>query len=158
MSKHIGIFMDVSNLYYSIKRSFGNSKLDYGKFLEYFKAVGDITKAVAYGAQIGSQANAFIRKIEKQGFETKYKQPKTFADKKKADWDVGIAIDIVRCLDTLDIVVLGSADSDLAPLVEYARDHGRDVIVMASGISGDLKEVATESIEIYESLLETKGG
>ena len=156
MSKSIGYFTDVSNLYYCIRRKYGDRKLDYGKYLEYLEALGDTAVCIAYGAQVGSQAKAFIKKLHKIGYTTKYKQPKTFFEKRKADWDVGITVDIIAMLDRLDIVIIGSADSDLAPLVEYVQARGKEVVIFASGISKDLRSIASNSIEIFESLLEDK--
>ena len=73
---------------------------------------------------------------------------------KKADWDVGIAIDIVRAINRVDILVLGSADGDLAPLLSWAKEQQCKTVVCACNISYELREVADELIEIDESFLE----
>jgi uncharacterized LabA/DUF88 family protein len=38
---------------------------------------------------------------------------------KKADWDVGLAIDVVQMLDILDVVVIVSGDGDFYCLAQY---------------------------------------
>ncbi len=50
---------------------------------------------------------------------------------KKADWDVGLAIDVVQVLDTLDVIVIVSGDGDFQPLVNYVQSRGRMVELMA---------------------------
>jgi uncharacterized LabA/DUF88 family protein len=158
--KSIAIFADVSNIYYCLRKKFGpERKLDYGKYLEYVKKLGEIHEAVAYGAQMGNEARGFIFCLEQLGFTAKYKTPKTYQNegriRRKADWDVGITIDMVNQADRVDIMVLGTADGDLAPAAEWVQARGVKVIVLASGISRELKNIATEWIEIPESMLET---
>ena len=158
--KRILVCMDVSNLYYCIGKKFNGRRLDYAKYLEYIKDFGEMQKMIAYGAQIGKEANAFIHCLRKLGFETKYKAPKVFRNREqtrhKADWDVGIAMDIVNLvlLGSVDMVILGTADGDLAPCVEWARARGVDVVILSCGIARELKKTATKFIEIPESFLE----
>jgi len=156
--KRIGVFADVSNLYYCIAKKFGGRKLDYHKYYKFISDLGEIQQAIAYGAQLHGEANSFLHCIKKIGFSAKYKTTKTFQNadgiKRKADQDVAITIDIVNMIQSMDMIILGSADGDLVPAVEWARTRGVDVVVFASGISRDLKDVATKFIEIPESLLE----
>lgn len=158
MAKNIGIFVDVSNLYYCIGNKFDNRKLDYSKYYNYINDLGHIKMAIAYGAQIKRQASKFLYALQKIGFETVYKTPKAFVDngsiRKKADCDLQIAVDIVNNLDKIDLLILGSADGDFKPIVELAKENNIKVIVIACEISKDLKDVADEFIEIPESLLE----
>ena len=42
---------------------------------------------------------------------------------KKADWDVGIAVDAIRIGEILDVVVLVSGDGDFVELVDYLKDE-----------------------------------
>jgi uncharacterized LabA/DUF88 family protein len=157
MAKRIGIFCDVSNLYYCIGKKFDKRKLDYRKYLAFAKDLGDVQHAIAYGAQLQNEASAFIHCLKNFGFEPKYKSPKDYHNKdnfkRKADWDVGIAIDIVKMIDRLDLIILGTADGDLTPVVDWAKERGVDVIVLACGISRELKDT-TKYIEIPESMLE----
>jgi uncharacterized LabA/DUF88 family protein len=158
VSKRIGVFCDVSNLYYCIGKKFDKRKLDYRAYLQYARDLGEVQHAIAYGAQLNNEASGFIHCLKQIGFEAKYKSPKDYHNrdnfKRKADWDVGIAIDIVRMLDRLDMIILGTADGDLKALVEYAKERGVDVVVLACGISRELKDSATKFIEIPESMLE----
>ena len=154
----IGIFIDVSNLYYCVGKKF-NRKLDYKKYYTYVEQLGDIKQAIAYGAQLKNEARGFIHCLEEVGFTPKYKKPKIFHNdgkvRHKADVDVDIAMDIVRKINSLDLIILGCADSDLAPVVDWSQECGVNVIVLATGIAHELRTAAYSSIEIPESFLET---
>ena len=159
MAKNIGIFVDVSNLYYCIANKFNQRKLDYAKYYKYIEDFGQVRIAIAYGAQIKDQASKFLYALNNIGFETKYRSPKAFLDngnvRKKADCDLQIAVDIVNNLKKIDLLILGSADGDFKPILELANREKVPVYVIACKISRDLKDVADEFIEIPESLLET---
>ena len=158
--KRVGIFVDVSNLYYSLKEKFNGKKLNYTKFLAFIEdGFGEVVMKVAYGAAKEGQAITFKTVLSKLGFEIKYKLPKKFIVGLpcfKADQDVNIAMDIVKHIDSLDRIILASGDGDMVPVVEYALEHNVEVIIIASRISRELSNKATESIEIPESLLEGK--
>lgn len=156
--KRIGIFVDVSNIYYCVSKKYNKRKLDYRKYYAFIADLGEIQQAIAYGAQLHGEANSFLHCLKKIGFAAKYKMTKTYQNidgiRRKADQDVAITIDIVNMINSMDMIVLGSADSDLAPTVEWARARGVDVVVIACGIARELKDTATKAIEIPESLLE----
>lgn len=164
----LGVFVDVSNLYYCVGKRFSEgAKLNYAKYLEHcmnleeHKGVSyELYCAIAYGAQLQGEAEPFIRCLEHFGFECKFKKPKTYENKdkkgiiRKADWDVGIAMDIVRMIKKLDVVILGSADGDLTDLVLWIREQGVKVMVIACGISSDLRDTAHYNEEITEEFIE----
>jgi uncharacterized LabA/DUF88 family protein len=158
--KRIGVFVDVSNIYYCVGKKYEYRKLDYQKYLDFVKDFGELTKIIAYGSQLSSEAEGFIHCLQKFGFQTKFKAVKSFNSeqelRRKADWDVGITMDIVNMIDRFDMIILGTADGDLTPVVSWAIQKGVDVVILACGISRDLKESATQFIEIPESLLEEK--
>lgn len=159
MAKRIGIYMDVSNLYYSVLAKFGKRKLDYKKFLNYVKDLGDVVVANAYGAQMNAEAKPFISCLRQIGYVPRYKQLKVFtnagqAPKYKANWDIGITVDIIKALPNLDVIVLGSADGDFQPLADLVMGQGKSVIVIACNISRDLRDTCAQAIEIPESLIE----
>lgn len=158
--KRIGVFVDVSNIYYCARKKYDHRKLDYKKYLDFVRDFGELTKVIAYGSRVSNEAAGFIHCLEKTGFQTKFKTVKSFSNenemRRKADWDVGIAMDIVSMIDRFDMIVLGTADGDLEPVVDWAIRRGVDVVVLACGISRDLKDRATKYIEIPESFLEDR--
>lgn len=149
--------MDISNLYYCVRKQYGDSKrLDYERFVAHVMQEVNVRKAIAYGAEMNHAASGFKAVLRRLGFETKYKQPKVYAnpepgrETRKADWDVGMAMDVVRLAKDFDIIIFGTADGDLAPCIEYVREQfpDKECWVMACGISRELKAIAHRWWEI----------
>lgn len=158
--KRVGIFVDISNIYMCLRSKY-QRKLDYKKLMNYVNDFGEITVAIAYGAQVGDQAKAFIYYLSKLGFETKYKEPKTHRNPNgqiitKANWDIQIAMDILDHADNLDVVIILSADGDFIPCLKRIKENGKIVIVIGSTINNELHKVADSCIEIPEVFLEGK--
>ena len=93
-------------------------------------------RAIAYviSTESGEEKN-FFEALTKIGIETKMKDLQIFADGvKKADWDVGLAIDAVKLAPKLDTVVLVTGDGDFVPLIQYLdMNEGCQVEVIAFG-------------------------
>ncbi|MEK7480973.1 MAG: NYN domain-containing protein, partial [Patescibacteria group bacterium] len=100
------------------------------------------------------EESPFFEALTNLGIETRVKDLQEFyGGAKKADWDVGLVVDAIRTADTVDTIVLVSGDGDFVPLVEYLKNNGRRVEVMAFGrsASGKLREAADEFIDLGES-------
>jgi len=71
----------------------------------------------------------------------------------KGDWDVGIAMDIVKLMNKLDVVVLVSGDGDFVPLLEFMQMSGQFTESMAFGksCSHKIKELADFFIDLDEN-------
>ena len=93
--------------------------------------------------------------LEKVGIETKTKNLQIFAGgTKKADWDVGLAVDAIKLAPKLDSVIIVSGDGDFIPLVEYLQiNEGCQVEVIAFGksASAKLKEAADDFIDLDQN-------
>jgi len=160
MPKKIGVFVDVSNLYYCLRKKYSGKKLNYKKYWDYIASLGEISIANAYGAQINNQAEGFLRRLKQIGFTPKYQTPKSFIGDgkitKKADHDVRITVDILEDSHDLDIIVIGSADSDFVPVVKKLKEQNKRVIIFACKISSDFENLGELCVEIPESFLEDK--
>lgn len=155
MSKQILLVVDISNLYFSVKHKYDGKKVDFAKLKKEVEGFGELHRAIAYGSRIGDQAEQFIAMLQSQGYETRYKEVKTFANgRKKADWDVGIAMDVVRMIKLVDIVIIVSADGDFSELVHWIREQGRVCYVYGCNISGELKGVADKYFNVGHLLTE----
>lgn len=145
-AQRVGVFIDTQNLYHSAKHLY-KTRVNFAKVLE--EAVGDriLVRAIAYviSTEAGDE-NAFFDALTKIGIETKVKDLQVFADgAKKADWDVGLAIDAVKLAPKLDTIVIASGDGDFVPLIEYLdMNMGCQVEVISFGKSSSakLKEAA----------------
>lgn len=157
--KTVGVFANVSSQFYSVLSAYRGAKIDYARYLE--KAIGgeELYRAFAYGVQMGTEAGPFINCLNKIGFETRYK-PARWVDGKPSirdtDWNIGIAMDIVRHLERLDVVVIGSNDLNLVPLIEFIKERGVKAVIFSCRVPNELREVADQIIEITEDILENK--
>lgn len=157
--KQVGVFVNVSDLYYAALGAFNGGKINYKKYLE--RAVGNDTlyRAFAYGVQMGDEAGPFISALKQYGFEPKYKQAR-IVDKKPSindtDWNVGIACDVFRIIDRIDTIILGTNDPNLTPLVEFVRDRGVKCVIYACNIPEELRYAANSCIELDFDVLSPK--
>ncbi len=140
-AQRVGIFIDTQNLYHSAKHLY-KSRVNFANVLK--EALGEriLVRAIAYviSTEAGDEAN-FFEALTKIGIETKVKGLQIFADgAKKADWDVGIAIDAVKLAPKLDTVILATGDGDFVPLIEYLdMNEGCQVEVISFGKSSSAK-------------------
>lgn len=154
-SQRVAVFVDVANLYHSAKHLF-SGRVNFAKLLEEAVADRDLVRSFAYVVTTGDpDEQPFLDALTKAQFEIKAKDLQVFAGgAKKGDWDIGIAMDIIRLAPSVDAVVLATGDGDFVPLVQYVQAHyGVQVEVMAfSGSMADaLKEAADDFTDIGES-------
>jgi len=138
--QRVGIFIDTQNLYHSAKNLY-KAKANFGNVVSEALAGRFLIRAIAYVASTESgEEQAFFEALNKLNIETKTKDLQIFAGgAKKADWDVGIAVDAIKLAPKLDVVVLATGDGDFIPLVEYLKTLGCQVEVIAFGKSSSSK-------------------
>jgi uncharacterized LabA/DUF88 family protein len=152
--QRVGVFIDVQNLYYSARNIY-NARVNFNEILA--EAVGGrkLIRAIAYVVKADMpEEHTFFEALEKAGFEVKYKELQTFAGgHQKADWDVGIAIDIIKQMNKLDVVILASGDGDFAPLLEYLQMTGQltETIAFGKSSSSRIKELTDHFIDLDEN-------
>lgn len=153
-AQRVGVFIDTQNLYHSAKNLF-RSRVNFGNVLKEAAAGRILVHAAAYVVTTESgEEKAFFDALTKLGIETKTKDLQIFyGGAKKADWDVGMAIDAVKFAPKLDAIVLATGDGDFVPLVEYLQSQGVQVEVMAFGksASGRLRESCDDFIDMGEA-------
>src|SRR5688572_5812744 len=156
MIKHkdqrVGVFIDVQNMYYSAKNLY-NSKVNFGNILETAVAGRQLIRAIAYVVKATGEEAPFFEALNQRGLETKERPVQVFeSGAKKADWDVGIAVDAIRIGEILDVIVLVSGDGDFVELVDYLKHHGRQVEVIAfrKTTSSRLIEVCDDFIDLQQ--------
>ncbi|HXK31812.1 MAG TPA: NYN domain-containing protein, partial [Candidatus Paceibacterota bacterium] len=139
-AQRVGIFIDTANLYHSAKNLY-KSKVNFGNVVK--EALGNRTliRAIAYViATEGGEEKAFFDALAKMGIETKSKELQIFfGGAKKADWDVGIAMDAVVMAPKLDVAIIVSGDGDYVPVIDYLKMQGVQVEVAAFGKSTSSK-------------------
>jgi uncharacterized LabA/DUF88 family protein len=145
------VCVDVHNMYYSAKFLY-KSKVNFTEVLKTAVSNRRLVRAFAYVIKADvKDENNFFDALELIGFEVRSKDLQTFfGGHKKGDWDVGIAMDIIRMAPKLDAIVLVSGDGDFKDLLEYIQASGCRAEVLAFGKSSSsrLKDVADEFIDL----------
>jgi len=153
--QRVEVLIDVQNLYHSAKNLY-HARVNFQEVLKSAVAGRKFIRAFGYVIRTKTGEEApFFDALSKIGIETRVKDLQEFyGGAKKADWDVGIVIDAIRTAPALDVVVLVSGDGDFIPLVEYLKNQGKRVEVMAFGrtTSSKLKETADEFIDLDETI------
>ncbi len=151
--QRVEVLIDVQNLYHSAKNLY-RGRVNFKEILRQAIAGRKLIRAFAYVVRTKTgEEKAFFEALTKLGFETRVRDLQEFyGGQKKADWDVGITIDAIRTSPNIDVIVLCSGDGDYIPLVEYLRNQGKRVEVMAFGrtTSSKLREAADEFLDIGE--------
>ena len=122
MTNKIAIFVDVQNIYYTTRDAY-KRQFNYRKFWERVSEQGEIVTAIAYATDrnIDSQIK-FQDALRHIGFSVKLKPYITRKDgSAKADWDVGITIDVLDMSKEVDTVILLSGDGDFDLLIEKIK-------------------------------------
>lgn len=144
-AQRVGVFIDTQNLYHSAKNLY-HARVNFGNILKEAVAGRDLIRARAYVVTTESgDEKAFFEALEKMGIEIKTKDLQIFfGGAKKADWDVGLAVDAIKMAPKLDAVILCSGDGDFIPLVEYLQENmGCQVEVISFGKSTSSKLIET---------------
>lgn len=149
----MGVLVDVQNMYHSAKNLY-HTRVNFRELLKLATADRDLIRALAYVVKSDTEEEkAFFDALEKAGYELKMKDLQVFAGgAKKADWDVGLAIDAVTLAKQLDVLVIVSGDGDFVPLVEYLKFNGLIVEVLAfeRSASARLIEAANNFFDLEE--------
>lgn len=149
--QRVGLFVDVQNLYYSARNIY-NARVNFNQILKEAVDGRKLIRAIAYVVQADMpEEHTFFDALEKAGFEVKRKELQTFAGgHQKGDWDVGIAMDIIKTMNKLDVIVLASGDGDFVPLLEYLQMTGQltETVAFGKSCSGKIKELTDHFIDL----------
>lgn len=151
-AQRVAVFIDVQNLYHSAKNLY-NARVNFKELVKDVVAGRQLIRAMAYVIRTESgDEKPFLEALTKIGIETRIKDLQIFpGGVKKADWDVGIAMDAVKLGGRIDALILMSGDGDFIPLIDFLHEmHGIQVEVAAFGRSSSqrLKDVADDFIDV----------
>ncbi|MES2409419.1 MAG: NYN domain-containing protein [Patescibacteria group bacterium] len=153
--QRVGVFIDTQNLYHTAKNLY-HARVNFGAVLKDAVAGRNLIRAIAYviTTEAGDE-RAFFEALTKMGIESKTKDLQIFAGgSKKADWDVGLAVDAIKIAPKLDAVIIVSGDGDFIPLVEYLRTNMGCQVEAASfgkSTSSKLKEAVDDFIDLDDN-------
>jgi uncharacterized protein (TIGR00288 family) len=150
-AQRVAVLIDVQNMYHSAKNIFG-ARVNFKEVLKTAIAGRELVRAIGYVIRTESgEEKAFLEALVKMGIETRIKDLQIFAGgMKKADWDVGMAVDAVRLAEANDAIVLATGDGDFIPLVEYLKSKGVQVEVLsfARSTSQKLQEATDDFTDL----------
>ncbi|NOY35522.1 MAG: NYN domain-containing protein [bacterium] len=153
-NQRVAVFIDVQNLYHSA-RAIYQKRVNFKELLDVTVGQRKLIRAFAYVVRTKTgEEKPFFEALEKLGIEMRIKDlQEYYGGMKKADWDVGIAVDAIKTSQIVDAIVIASGDGDYIPLVEYLKNQGRRVEVIAFGrsTSAKLREIADEFIDLDEN-------
>lgn len=152
--QRVAILIDTQNLYHSAKNLY-KAKVNFGAVVKTALGGRKLIRAVSYVVNTeGGEESAFFEALEKVGIEIKTKDLQIFyGGAKKADWDVGMAVDAIKLAHKVDAIVLVTGDGDFIPLVEYVKSQGCQVeaITFGRSASGKLRETVDDFIDMDDS-------
>jgi uncharacterized LabA/DUF88 family protein len=153
----VAIFVDVQNVYYTMKATQG-CHFNYQAFWNEVVDEREVVCAFAYAIDRGDRQQIRFQQILRSiGFEVKLKPYIQRRDgSAKGDWDVGITLDMIELGVQADVAVLVSGDGDFDLVVSKLRDvHQVDVEVYGAEelTAASLINAATRFVPINGKLL-----
>ena len=157
MLEKISIFVDVQNIYYTCRQAY-QCNFDYNKFWAEVTRDRQIINAYAYATDCGDEKQTQFQNILRAiGFNVKLKPMlKRLDGTAKADWDVGIALDVFEEAVNCDTIILASGDGDFDILLQRVKErfNTRTEVYGVSDLTSTLIiKAATKFIAIDEDLL-----
>lgn len=152
--QRVAVFIDTQNLYHSAKNLY-KSKVNFAGVLKAALGGRKLIRALSYVVNTESgEEQPFFEALEKIGIEIKTKDLQIFyGGAKKADWDVGMAVDAIKLSSKVDAIVLATGDGDFIPLVEYLKSQGCQVegITFGRSASSKFKDTVDDFIDMDEN-------
>jgi len=149
--QRVAVLIDVQNMYHSAKHLF-HARVNFQEVLKEAVSNRKLVRAIGYVVESETpEEKSFFEALLKQGIELRSKDLQVFyGGLKKADWDVGITLDAVNLSASVDVIVLVSGDGDFIPLLEYLKNRGKvvEVIAFAKSASGKLQQEAHNFIDL----------
>ena len=153
--KKTAIFVDVQNIYYTTRQAY-NRQFNYRKFWKQVSAETEIVSATAYAIQSRDDNQIkFQDALKHIGFTVKLKPFIQRSDgSAKGDWDVGITIDILETVKSVDAILLLSGDGDFDLLLQKINEQVHTLVYGVPELTArSLIESAQEYRQIDEHLL-----
>lgn len=153
--RNVLIAIDTRDLRRCVNLLSREKHLNYG---EYLNACTDpdtelVYSKLAYGT-CANQENmrGFQGMLKALGFTTKFKEPIEYKDKEtqeiKQRWiatNVDLTVDVMNIVITsqkIDKVVIGCAQPEILPVINWLKERGIEVVLFAYGIPRKMREAA----------------
>ena len=142
----VSVFVDGNNFYHMQKNALG-WVVDLVKLLDYLEGFGEIVDAFYYSTVLPSQDNAFLKSLPNRGYALRSKPVRynhSTGKVYKGNMDVEMAIDLFNLVNTYDMAVLITGDSDFEYALQILRNRGKlfKVLSTEGTISPEIKEIS----------------
>jgi uncharacterized LabA/DUF88 family protein len=156
----VAVLLDDANLSLSARRSFAG-RLDYRALVTVVLGGRRRGPVIAFvvSSEDASRHAGFARSLRDAGIDVREKRARSRADgSRKADWDMGIAMEALDRLDDYDVFVLGSGDGDFLPLLQRLRAHGKRVEVASFAASSEEQLLrSVDAVHALDERIELRG-
>lgn len=153
-SQRVAVFIDTQNMYHSAKHLY-SSRVNFPALVQAAVGTRELVRAIAYVAKSKTgEETAFFEALTSNGIELKVKDVQEFASgEKKADWDVGMAVDAMAISPRVDVIVLVTGDGDFIPLVNYLKAMGIvcEAVAFGPSTNNHLREAVDGFIDLNEN-------
>lgn len=154
-SQTAAVFVDAQNMYHSARNLY-KARVNFKELLKFAVAGRNLVKANAYVIKSDiPEEQGFFEALERSGYYLKIKDLQIFpGGMKKADWDVGLAIDAISMATKAEVMVFVTGDGDFIPLLEYLKHQGITVEVVAfrRSTSSKLIQAADKFYDLEEEV------
>ncbi|MFH0809023.1 MAG: NYN domain-containing protein [Pseudomonadota bacterium] len=147
----ISVFVDGANFFYMQKDQL-HWWIDPKKLLTWLQHKGNIVDAFYYiGVDVAPEArhDAYLKALTYMGYSLVTKNLKTVlqpngTEKKKANLDIEIVLDMFNTIDLYNMAVLVSGDGDFERPLQLLRARGKNFLIMSTAgfVAKELREVA----------------
>jgi uncharacterized LabA/DUF88 family protein len=158
-SQRVALFVDTQNLFYAARDAAGRH-LDYAALLDVALRGRLLQAATAYVVEREGEASVhgFVTRLSALGYRVRRRSVRVHrADAQgrvvlDGDWDMGIAVDVVRAFDHADVIALASGDGDFVPLLQLAQERGlrAEVLAFREAAAQSLIEVVDRFVHLGE--------
>lgn len=147
----IGLFIDNANWFYPQREL--EWDVDFKKLVKFLKSYYEIGLLKLYAGtplilEQREKFKRFINAVERIGFQIETKPlKKIWIDREKGafiykcNFDVEIALDVARNIENLDLVMIGSGDSDFLAIRNFALENKKGFIALCfeKGVAWEIR-------------------
>ncbi|HEX9795250.1 MAG TPA: NYN domain-containing protein [Planctomycetota bacterium] len=149
--QRVAVFVDVQNMYHSAKKTFG-SNLSYARMLRHCVRNRRLVRGIAYVIEReGIDQISFLDHLRYCGLEVRRREVIERIDgSRKAEWELGIAVDMLRIAEKVDVIIIVSGNGVFADIVPMLQAKG--VKVECCAFRESMSEVLGRSVDQYHAL------
>lgn len=147
----VAVFVDVQNMYHSAKKTYGRN-LSYSKMLRFCVRNRRLVRSLAYVIdREGVDQVSFFDHLRYCGFEVRKREVIERMDgSRKAEWELGMAMDMLTIADKVDSVIIVSGNGVFADAVPALRAKG--VKVEACAFRESMSDLLQRAVDQYHLL------